>query len=566
MLRHILAILACCACAEDGRGLKPLTVAAADGTEVARFTSHHALIIGNSRYTAGWQPLPGVAEDVAAVQGALERHGFAVQVARDLTRAQMDETITAFVAERGQDPAGRVVVYYAGHGQTIRNPQGGQETGYLVPVDAPVPGEGNRPAFIAKSFPIQRIKIAAQEIGARHALFVFDACFSGSLFAPLRGGGAAVLRQAAEPVRMFITSGSSDEQVPDHSVFREEFVAALDEGVADANRDGWTTGSELSLHLRQQVASRRAAAGGTQTPQAGISEQSGMNKGDVVFAARPSDGASIYERLSLRPAKPSNASAKTSEPEPAQAPAAESGPKPGWVVAAGSDEFGAWADLAVGNTTQRLRLVRGGGGVGDLWVLEAECSQRLWSAVMGANPSGWTGQTRLKELMLGGEAPEPSGLLPVETVSWDDAQAFLAKLNASVPELRARLPTEAEWQWAATLGSAVPEAVVAGARVRSTARNPQPASTAVPNPAGLRDMLGNVWEWCADPWNEAPRRDPALERALRLGRNRDDLGAADRRALRGGGFLDKAATAESRLGEAAGYRSRDIGFRFVIDP
>lgn len=557
MVRHaLLALLACCACAEDSRGLKPLAVTAPDGTEVTRFTSHHALIIGNSRYTAGWQPLPGVVEDIAAVQGALERQGFAVQVARDLTRAQMDETITAFVAERGQDPSGRVVLYYAGHGQTLKNPQGGQETGYLVPVDAPVPAEGNRPAFIARAFPIQRIKIAAQEIGSRHALFVFDACFSGSLFAPLRGGGAAVLRQAAEPVRMFITSGSSDEQVPDHSVFREEFVAALDEGAADLNRDGWTTGSELSLHLRQQVASRRAAAGGTQTPQAGISEQSGMNKGDVVFNARPAAGPSLYEQLTLKPPVPAPA-------EPAPQPA---GAAPAWAAATGSDEVGPWAELAVGTATQRLRLVRGGGGVGDLWVLEAECSQRLWFAVMGANPSGWTGQTRLKELMIGSGTPEPSGLLPVETVSWDDTQAFLAKLNATLPGLLARLPTEAEWTWAATLGAQVPPAVVDGARVRSTARNPQPASTAVPNPAGLRDMLGNVWEWCADPWNQAPRQDPALERALRLGRNRDDLGAADRRVLRGGGFLDKAATAESRLGEAAAYRSRDIGFRFVVTP
>lgn len=529
--------------AEESRGLKPLVVKASDGREIARFTSHHALIIGNSRYTAGWPPLAGVAADVAAVRGALEKQGFAVDVANDLNRTQMDERISTFVAEKGQDPNGRVVFYYAGHGQTLKNNQG-QENGYLVPVDAPVPTEATRPAFIAKAYPIQRIKIAAQELGCRHALAVFDACFSGALFAPLRGGSEAILQQAAEPVRMFITSGSADEQVPDTSIFREEFVAALTEGVADVNKDGWTTGSELALHLRQQVMGRRAAAGGRQTPQAGISEQSGLNKGDVVFEnpgrtkildglalpAKPLDpnGTDLFDKLQLK---------KTSAVLPA-AGAVQ------WAAQSGADATGSWADIAVGNASQRMRRVPAGGGVGELWVADSECTQRLWQAVMGANPATWTGQTRLKEL-LQGTGSEPQALpLPVETVNWNEVQGFLAKLNAAVPGLQARLPSEAEWAWFTTAGAEAPASLDGLAWIRGSGiTNPQQVRTAKANAFGLHDTLGNVWEWCADE-------------------------ESGKRAMRGGGFLDKAArvSAAARLAEKPDYRSRDLGFRFVVTP
>jgi len=537
-----------------------LVVSATDGTAIVRFSSSQALIIGNSRYSAGWAPLAGVAEDVTQIRKALESQGFSVAVSMDLTRTQMDECISTFVAEKGQDPNGRIVFYYAGHGQTLKNNQG-QENGYLVPVDAPVPTDTTRPAFIAKAYPIQRIKIASQELGCRHALAVFDACFSGSLFSPLRGGNAAILQQAAEPVRMFITSGSADEQVPDVSIFREEFVAALTEGVADANKDGWTTGSELSLYIRQQVMGRRAAAGGRQTPQCGISEQSGLNRGDVVFtspATHMVTAATIVP--AIVPAAPL--------PPPARAQIVSAGSGPVWAANTGSDATGPWADLVVGNVTQRLRLIPAGGGVDPLWVADSECTQRLWQAVKSNNPSSWTGQTRLKELLTGIGEPQAL-LLPVESVSWDDTQGFLTALNAKVPGLSARLPNEVEWAWAATLGQGVPADLDPIAWTRSSGiRNPQEIRKLQANPSGLHDMLGNVWEWCADSWVGQPVDDPAIERLLRLGRTQEQLAGTGRRPLRGGGFLDKAnaVSPDQRTGEKPDYRSRDIGFRFVVNP
>ena len=93
---------------------------------------------------------------------------------------------------------------------------------------------------------VQLIETLAERIESRHALFVFDSCFSGSLFA-LRASNetpAIVAEALAKPVRQFITSGSAKEMVPDQSVFRRFFVRGL-EGEADLSGDGWITGTEL---------------------------------------------------------------------------------------------------------------------------------------------------------------------------------------------------------------------------------------------------------------------------------------------------------------------------------
>lgn len=254
------------------RGLKPVTIRDERGGTVS-FAEHHALVIGNAAYTGGWNPLPGVAEDVTAIQTCLERHGFAVQVALNLTKQALTDVIDTFIEEKAQREDARVVLYYAGHGHTEGR------VGYLVGVDAPKPSERG---FQRKAYEIGAIKIKALQAKSRHVLFAFDACFAGSVFTPMRSANDYVLSAAREPVRMFLTSGSADEQVPDQSFFRLEFIAGVN-GAADANRDGYVTGSELGTYIRQTVRDRAAAAGMRLSPQAGVSEQEGFNRGDLVF-------------------------------------------------------------------------------------------------------------------------------------------------------------------------------------------------------------------------------------------------------------------------------------------
>lgn len=110
-----------------------------------------------------------------------------------------------------------------------------------------------------------------------------------------------------------------------------------------------------------------------------------------------------------------------------------------------------------------------------------EVSQALWKAVMGSNPSLHQGDD-----------------LPVENVSWYDVQEFIEKLNALCGE-HFRLPTEAEWEFAARLGGSADEpSGGAASRVAVSGAATSPLAGKSPNASGIYDMSGNVAEWCSD--------------------------------------------------------------------
>lgn len=124
------------------------------------------------------------------------------------------------------------------------------------------------------------------------------------------------------------------------------------------------------------------------------------------------------------------------------------------------------------------------------YIGETEVTQALWKAVMDSNPSGLKGDD-----------------LPVEYVSWNDCQTFISKLNALTGK-NFRLPTEAEWEFAARGGNQSRHTQYSGSsRIDDVAWNRgnsgdkmHPVKTKQPNELGIYDMSGNVWEWCQD-WN-----------------------------------------------------------------
>ena len=180
----------------------------------------------------------------------------------------------------------------------------------------------------------------------------------------------------------------------------------------------------------------------------------------------------------------------------------------------------------------------------EFWMGQFPVTQGQWQDVMGNNPSEFQSA--------GPEAP-------VEQVSWKDVQAFLAKVNALQARWTVRLPTEAEWEYAARAGSTGETygplddiAWYGGNRSHTT----HPVGEKLANAFGLYDMLGNVWQWCQDwfgPYSSEPAIDP------------QGPPKGDRRVTRGGCFYCDAVheRAARRNRDLEDHFSRSIGFRIV---
>ena len=293
-----------------------------------------------------------------------------------------------------------------------------------------------------------------------------------------------------------------------------------------------------------------------------------------------------------------------------KAPAGLFGPaKPDWADTIGRDEYGVFVTIEVPArrgppVVQRLRWIPPGsfmmgspddepGRFADegprhrptiaqgFWLFDTPCTQALWRAVMGRNPSRFKSPTR-----------------PVETVSFTNVETFLRRLNASRPGLDLVLPSEAQWEYACRAGTtdatyAGPIEILGANNVpvldaiawyggnsgrdfdlkngEDTSRWPEKqyphqragthkVATKAPNRWGLYDMLGNVWDWCADHWHGSYAGAPAGGGAWQ-----DDgprAGAASR-VIRGGSWADDAGLVRAAMRFQGGPVDRGgyLGFR-----
>jgi len=156
---------------------------------------------------------------------------------------------------------------------------------------------------------------------------------------------------------------------------------------------------------------------------------------------------------------------------------------------------------------------------------------------------------------------------PVINVSWDDAQEYAGWLSVETGE-RFRLPTEAEWEYAARAGTDTTwsfgddegELASHAWYVYNSGDRTHPVGGKTPNPWSLRDVHGNVWEWVQDCWNVD------YQGALTDG-SAWASGACGRRVLRGGSWDFKPVDLRSanRAGGVAGFRYNNIGFRLAQD-
>ncbi len=275
--------------------------------------------------------------------------------------------------------------------------------------------------------------------------------------------------------------------------------------------------------------------------------------------------------------------------------------RPDWASAIGRDEFGLWAEFTIQNSVrQRLRWITPGRFVmgsppeeegrfdnegpqrtvripHGFWLFDTPCTQALWEAVMGQNPSRFRSPTR-----------------PVEQVSWEDCQAFVQRLNSQLEGLELSLPSEAQWEYACRAGTT--SATYAGdleilgenhallldgiawyggncgvnyelaegfdistwpgKQYDSKTGGTHPVGRKSPNAWGLYDMLGNVWEWCMDQYSERPGAPASADRVIRGGSwdgSARDVRAAYRNGLHPGARFGRIGF---RCGELqAGYLS-----------
>jgi formylglycine-generating enzyme required for sulfatase activity len=189
--------------------------------------------------------------------------------------------------------------------------------------------------------------------------------------------------------------------------------------------------------------------------------------------------------------------------------------------------------------------------VGSFYIGKFEITQLQYDSIMGKNPSHHK------------NCPD----CPVEEVSWNDAQAFCKKLSA-LSGSTYRLPTEAEWEYAARGGKKMKDLIYSGSdhidevawyngnALGTTA----PVGGKQPNKLGLYDMSGNVAEWCSDWYSDAYYR-------LNLGGNPQGPENGREKVIRGGSwdFVESYCSTTYRLWNGPSYKNGYTGFRVVME-
>lgn len=179
-------------------------------------------------------------------------------------------------------------------------------------------------------------------------------------------------------------------------------------------------------------------------------------------------------------------------------------------------------------------------------------TQRQWSVIMGTNPTEFAGCDQC----------------PIDKVSWNDAQKFIAILNELTGK-KFSLPTEAEWEYAAKGGKESKPFKYAGSNdidsvawyTGNSGRMPHPVGQKLPNALGLYDMCGNVWEWCLDWYNK---------NYYELNESNNPMGPSSGagRVRRGGSWFTQAINCKTttRNNVKQDYSDDSGGFRLVQYP
>ncbi len=529
-----------------------------------------ALVIGNAAYEKS--PLTNPAKDAKDMATELTRLGFRVIIITDADRRQMIQAIQEF--GKGLHDGSVALFYYSGHGMQYHG------NNYLIPLKTAIAGEADIEFETVDANRVLAQMATANSNGVN--LVILDACRDNPYKGFLKSQQAGLAQMNAPTGSLIVYATAPDTPALDdpegqNSIYTRRLLEAL-RAMPDANI------YELLLWVRQQVMA--------DTEKQQVPWESNSLTGLFYFAnAAPTPAPQIvYVEVTPTPAQPTPRPSQegNTHPSPSQEGNTEELPsQEGNTELPSSEGAGVgscWENATPGATcaeeTTGMEFVYVPGGcfqmgsptseqsrydnegpvhevcLNGFWMGKYEVTQAQWETVMKNNPSNFKGANR-----------------PVETVSWNDAQAFLKKLNAAVEthgraSLQFRLPSEAEWEYAARAGTQTayafgddPNQLGKYAWFDDNSGNEtHSVGQKKPNGFGLYDMHGNVWEWVADTSHENYNGAPTD------GSIWGKLGDKKAKVLRGGSWDYDPVNCRSAARDRSDpdFRNSNIGARVVV--
>lgn len=418
----------------------------------------------------------------------------------------------------------RAIIYYSGHGM----PDEATKDAYLLPVDG-LPADPE--SAIKTSWIYKRL----ESMNTKSITVFLDACFSGASREGntlSKGARGVAIKTKESPVGdntvVFSAAQGTETAYPyqekQHGLFTYYILEKLQQS------KGNVTLGELSDYVTQQV--RLKSSGNGMKDQTPIVAAAESNKGwrnwkmastpatkyvNTTVAIPSGGGSAPASDKPSRPVATASASTAASKALPSKAGVYELLPGIYYeMIRIDKGTFLMGSKITNGHSSFYMNQPIHEVALGAYTIGKTEVSQELWQAVMGNNPS---------------EHKNPKN--PVENVSWEDCQEFISKLNEKCGT-RFRLPTEAEWEYAADARvSSNCDTYSGKTHLRNIAHrgsSTAPCGTYEASAVGLQDMTGNVAEWCEDylglysPARQVDPRGPSkgYQRVVKGGSYKDD--------------------------------------------
>ena len=476
-----------------------------------------ALIIGNAAYqhTA---TLRNPVNDARAMAETLCTLGFQVILKTNTTLDTMADAVFQFGEQLKGGGIG--LFYYSGHGAQVKGEN------YLIPVDADLRREDE---VKRKTLNVRDVLEKMDEAKSHLNLVFLDACRNNPFPRTFRSATRGLANMNAPGGTLLVFATNPDNVASDGTGDNSPFTKHLLRFIRQPDL-------EVGMLLRRVRTAVKEETKGEQVPW-----ENGAIEGEFYFAGagRPQSPASPLPgpqvAVGVYPTRP--------EVQAPLSPTRRNSIGMEFVlIPAGEFLMGSNNGLDSEKPVHRVRISKA------FYLGKYEVTQGEWQAVMGNNPSRFRGAVNL----------------PVEQVSWDEVQAFIRTLNEREGGARYRLPTEAEWEYAARAGSTT--AYSFGDHPgqlgdyawygNNGGGQTHPVGQKKPNSWGLYDMYGNVWEWVQD-WYGAYRADAVTDPSG------PPSGSA--RVIRGGGWFPGAGDCRSAVRNFAGPGDRRgyLGFRLL---